>query len=144
MYVHARIYAHADVQISVRVYVYAHTHMYEHLRVYTHICNCVYIYTYVRMYLYTHAPGDSQDVGFRCRPQGFAKARHAKMLLWAWWARPTVRSGALQRQCFDKARPCIYVGTYAGRSACLYAGASDLSVWTYAYACISTRICIRI
>ena len=102
MYVYARIYAHADVQISARVYVYAHTHMYEHLCVYTHICNCVYIYTYVCMYLYTHAPGDSQHVGFRCPPQGFAKARHAKMILWAWLARPKICRGALQRQCFDK------------------------------------------
>ena len=97
-----RAYVRTRRRTDFRTRIYAHTRMYEHLCARTHICNCVYIYTYACMYLHTHAPGDSQHVGFRCPPQGFPRARHAKMILWAWRARPKVCRGALQRQCFDK------------------------------------------
>ena len=101
--VRTRAYVRARRCTDFRTRIYARTRMYEHLCARTHICNCVYIYIHMRVCIYTRTrPAIRNTLVFDARRKASRKPGTPKMILWAWWAQPTLRSGALQRQCFDK------------------------------------------
>ena len=120
MDIRTRAYKHAYMLYVykctyTRVYTHTQMHRFPHAYMYTRtrICTsiCTYILTYVtasiyirtRVCIYTRTrPAIRNTLVFHCPPQGFAEVRRAKMILWAWWAWPTLCSGALRRQCSDK------------------------------------------